>query len=54
MQCLKEVLQLGENGQQVTAMCFGAMGLSIFYGKLLSDENRLKFLNRAFELGQVN
>ncbi|KAI9841660.1 MAG: hypothetical protein M1837_000454, partial [Sclerophora amabilis] len=45
--------QLGKNGPQVTALGFGAMGLSAFYGQAESDEERFKILDRAFELGEV-
>ena len=43
--------QLGKNGPQVTALGFGAMGLSAFYGAPASDEERFKILDRAYELG---
>ncbi|CAF4233342.1 unnamed protein product, partial [Adineta steineri] len=43
--------QLGKNGPQVSAIGFGAMGLSAFYGKPASDEERFKILDRAIELG---
>ncbi|KAG7004574.1 aldo-keto reductase yakc [NADP(+)] [Physcia stellaris] len=43
---------LGRNGPQVTALGFGAMGLSIGYGTPESDEERFKILDRAHELGQ--
>ena len=43
---------LGRNGPQVTALGFGAMGLSIAYGAPQSDEERFKILDRAHELGQ--
>lgn len=43
---------LGRNGPQVTALGFGAMGLSIAYGAPESDEERFKILDRAHELGQ--
>lgn len=46
--------QLGKNGPQVTALGFGALGLSIFYGKPLPDEERFAILDRAVEIGQVN
>jgi len=45
--------QLGKNGPQVTALGFGAMGLSAFYGTVESDEERFKVLDRAYELGEV-
>ncbi|KAL8915783.1 MAG: hypothetical protein Q9172_006671 [Xanthocarpia lactea] len=43
--------QLGKNGPQVTALGYGAMGLSAFYGAPASDEERFKILDRAYELG---
>ena len=46
--------QLGRNGPHVTALGFGAMGLSAFYGGPASDEERFKVLDRAYELGEVN
>ena len=46
--------QLGKDGPQVTALGFGAMGLSGFYGATESDEDRLKFLDRLYELGCLN
>lgn len=45
--------QLGKNGPQVSALGFGAMGLSIGYGATESDEERFKVLDRAYELGQT-
>jgi aryl-alcohol dehydrogenase-like predicted oxidoreductase len=44
--------QLGKNGPQVTALGFGAMGLSAFYGPPALDEERLKVLDRAYDLGE--
>ena len=43
--------QLGRNGAQVSAIGFGAMGLSAFYGKPAPDEERFKVFDRAIELG---
>ena len=45
--------QLGKNGPQVTAVGFGAMGLSAFYGAAESDELRFKILDRAYERGET-
>ncbi|KAJ9126789.1 hypothetical protein QFC24_001821 [Naganishia onofrii] len=45
--------QLGKDGPQVTAIGFGLMGLSSFYGKVGSDEERFKILDRAYELGET-
>ena len=42
---------LGKNGPQVSALGFGAMGLSAFYGTPASDEERFKVLDRVIELG---
>ena len=44
---------LGRNGPQVTALGFGAMGLSAFYGATEPDEQRFTVLDRAHELGQT-
>jgi len=44
--------KLGAQGPQVTAEGFGVMGLSSFYGKPGSDEERFEVLDRAHELGQ--
>jgi len=46
--------KLGKNGPEVTALGFGTMGLSAFYGKLEADEERFKVLDRAYELGELN
>ena len=43
---------LGHNGPQVTALGFGAMGLSIAYGAPEADEQRMELLDRAYELGE--
>lgn len=43
---------LGRNGPQVTALGFGAMGLSAHYGAPEPDEERFKVLDRAYELGE--
>ncbi|KAI8670141.1 hypothetical protein LRP88_01419 [Fusarium phalaenopsidis] len=46
--------QLGKNGPKIPAVGFGLMGLSIAYGTTESDEERLKVLDRAWELGCTN
>ena len=46
--------QLGKNGPQVAALGFGAMGLSAFYGATEPDEERFKFLDKAYEMGETN
>ncbi|KAJ9194329.1 hypothetical protein DTO164E3_7435 [Paecilomyces variotii] len=43
--------QLGKDGPSVPALGYGLMGLSGLYGKPPGDEERLKVLDRAFELG---
>jgi aryl-alcohol dehydrogenase-like predicted oxidoreductase len=43
--------QLGKNGPQVSALGYGTMGLSGFYGATASDEERFKVLDRTIELG---
>ncbi len=45
--------QLGKGGPQVSALGFGAMGISVAYGKPNPDEDRFKVLDRAHELGQT-
>ncbi|CAF1400305.1 unnamed protein product [Adineta steineri] len=43
--------QLGKNGPQVSALGFGAMGLSMERGTVGSDEERFKVFDRAIQLG---
>jgi len=45
------IRQLGKNGPRVSAIGFGAMGLSAFYGSIGSDEERFKVFDRVIELG---
>ena len=45
--------QLGKNGPKVSAIGFGAMGLSAFYGTPPPDEERYKVLDRVIELGST-
>ena len=45
--------QLGKHGPRVSAIGFGAMGLSAYYGNPASDEERFKVLDRAIELGST-
>lgn len=44
--------QLGKNGPQVNCMGLGLMGLSTAYGAVGPTEERLKVLDRAYELGE--
>ncbi|KAL0930344.1 putative aldo/keto reductase [Colletotrichum truncatum] len=46
--------RLGKDGPEITALGLGLMGLSVAYGKPGSDEERLAFLDRAWELGARN
>jgi aryl-alcohol dehydrogenase-like predicted oxidoreductase len=43
--------QLGKNGPQISALGFGAMGLSQSYGAVGDNEERFAVLDRALELG---
>ncbi len=45
--------QLGKHGPKVSAIGFGAMGLSPFHGAAAPDEERFKVLDRAIELGST-
>jgi hypothetical protein len=44
---------LGKNGPQVSAIGYGAMGLSAFYGTPAPDEERFKVIDHAIELGST-
>ena len=46
--------QLGRNGPQVTALGLGLMGLSAFYGSVKPEEERIKFLDAAYDAGELN
>ncbi|KAK7178818.1 hypothetical protein DPSP01_014346 [Paraphaeosphaeria sporulosa] len=45
--------KLGKCGPEVSALGFGAMGLSASYGKVEENEVRFKVLDRALELGST-
>ncbi len=45
--------QLGKNGPKVSAIGYGSMGLSVFYGTPASDEERFKVLDRVIQLGST-
>src|SRR5882757_11493488 len=44
--------KLGKNGPEVTALGFGLMGLSAFYGKPKPDEERFVMLDHVYNSGQ--
>ncbi|KAK5014240.1 putative aldo-keto reductase [Cryomyces antarcticus] len=46
--------QLGKNGPQVTALGFGCMGLSAFYGAPKPDNERFAVLDKAYALGELH
>ncbi|KAK2038826.1 aldo/keto reductase [Colletotrichum somersetense] len=48
------VRRLSKSGPEIAALGVGLMGLSVAYGKPGSDEERLAFLDRAWELGATN
>ncbi|KAH6608317.1 aryl-alcohol dehydrogenase [Trichoderma cornu-damae] len=53
-QALPEIVTraLGKNGPQVPRLGLGLMGLSAYYGLPLPDEERLAFLDKAYEMGE--
>ncbi|EFQ32015.1 aldo/keto reductase [Colletotrichum graminicola] len=48
------VRRLGKSGPEIPALGVGLMGLSVAYGDPRSDEERLAFLDRAWELGATS
>lgn len=46
--------RLGTNGPSIPSIGFGLMGISVGYGTTSSDDDRLKVLDRAWELGCTN
>ncbi|KAH8896711.1 Aldo/keto reductase [Thozetella sp. PMI_491] len=44
---------LGKDGPQVPRVGLGLMGLSVGYGLVPSDEERLAFLDKAYEMGEI-
>lgn len=45
--------RLGKNGPFVTALGYGTMGLSAFYGKPKPDSERFAVLDKCFEEGEL-
>lgn len=45
--------KLGKNGPQVTAIGYGAMGLSAYYGATKPDEERFKILDKCYDDGEL-
>lgn len=45
--------QLGKNGPHVTALGFGTMGLSAFYGAPKPDPERFAVLDKLYESGEL-
>jgi aryl-alcohol dehydrogenase-like predicted oxidoreductase len=45
--------QLGKSGPKVSALGFGAMGLSASYGKIQDNDTRFTVLDSALELGST-
>ncbi|KAK9466826.1 NADP-dependent oxidoreductase domain-containing protein [Lipomyces arxii] len=46
-----KTIQLGKDGPTVTALGYGAMGISVFYEPKLDDEAAFKVLDKALDLG---
>jgi predicted aldo/keto reductase-like oxidoreductase len=46
--------KLGKYGPEVSALGYGCMGLSSFYGKPRPDEERLKFLDHIYAAGETH
>jgi hypothetical protein len=46
--------KLGKNGPEVSALGYGCMGLSSFYGKPRPDEERLNFLDHVYAAGETH
>jgi len=44
--------KLGKDGPNVTAIGFGLMGLSAFYGTPKPDSERLPLLDKAYAMGE--
>ncbi|RMZ81258.1 hypothetical protein DV737_g2569, partial [Chaetothyriales sp. CBS 132003] len=46
--------KLGKNGPEVTGIGYGFMGLSVFYGQLKSDDERLALIDHIYASGERN
>lgn len=46
--------KLGKNGPEITALGYGTMGLSAFYGSPKPDEERFALLDAAYAKGELN
>jgi hypothetical protein len=46
--------QLGKGGPKITALGYGCMGLSAFYGATRPESERLSVLDKCYELGEWN
>ncbi len=46
--------KLGKNGPEVSALGYGCMGLSSFYGKPRPDDERLALLDHIYESGETH
>ncbi|RMZ87075.1 hypothetical protein DV736_g5700, partial [Chaetothyriales sp. CBS 134916] len=46
--------KLGKNGPEITGIGYGFMGLSVFYGKIKSDEERLALVDHIYASGERN
>lgn len=44
---------LGKNGPEVPRLGLGLMGASLRYGPPAADDVRLKFLDEAYEMGEI-
>lgn len=45
--------KLGKNGPNVTALGYGTMGLSAFYGTRKPDPERFAVLDKAYDAGEL-
>lgn len=45
--------KLGKNGPNITAIGYGCMGLSAYYGAPKPDEERFAFLDHVYKSGEL-